>query len=136
MRRYRTIEALNTAWYRQFSSWDTVPAPKFISLMTYTEYIDWIHFIQEKLAEDLTWRQNCIRQADQHITTSHSAVPMVLTNPLDEPTIGRWRGRSRSGGLRFTRGMSARRKLSTPFSGLPCSPQHVRRVIPSVRPIG
>jgi beta-galactosidase GanA len=83
-RRYGTIGALNTAWYRQFSSWDTIPAPKFISLMTYTEYIDWIHFIQEKLAEDLSWRQNSVRQADQHIATSHSAVPMVLTNPLDE----------------------------------------------------
>lgn len=83
-RKYGTIEKLNRAWYRKFSSWDTVTPPKFISLMTYTDYIDWIHFIQDKLAEDLTWRQNSVRKADQHLVTSHSAVPMVLSNPLDE----------------------------------------------------
>jgi beta-galactosidase len=29
--KYADIQALNTAWYRQFSSWDLVNAPKFIS---------------------------------------------------------------------------------------------------------
>jgi beta-galactosidase len=82
--KYADIEALNTAWYRQFISWDLVTAPKFISLMTYTEYIDWIHFIQDKLAEDLSWRQSTIRLADDHLCSSHSAVPMVLSSPLDE----------------------------------------------------
>ena len=47
--------------------------------MTYTEYIDWIHFIQDKLAEDLSWRQDSVRKATSHLCTSHSAVPMVLS---------------------------------------------------------
>ncbi|MCS6827916.1 MAG: beta-galactosidase [Caldilinea sp.] len=83
-RRYGALDALNRAWYRTFTSWDVIPAPKFISLMTYTEYIDWIHFIMEKLACDLRWRHDTIRQVDHHLTTSHSAVPSVLTLPLDE----------------------------------------------------
>lgn len=82
--KYGNLDSLNTAWYRQFSSWDVIPAPKFISLMSYTEYIDWILFIQDKLAEDLLWRHETVRTADQHITTSHSAVPNILTLPLDE----------------------------------------------------
>lgn len=83
-RKYQDLAELNKAWYRQFSSWDLIPAPKFISLMTYTEYIDWIHFIQDKLAEDLHWRHQTIRRCDNHITTSHSAVPSLITLPLDE----------------------------------------------------
>ena len=51
--KYQSLDVLNRAWYRTFSNWDVIPTPKFISLMTYTEYIDWIDFIMEKLAEDL-----------------------------------------------------------------------------------
>ena len=83
-RRYPSLEALNEAWYRQFSSWDVVLAPKFISLMTYTEYVDWLQFIMDKLAEDLHWRHETVRQADDHLTTSHSAIPSILTLPTDE----------------------------------------------------
>ncbi len=82
--KYGDLETLNRAWYRSFSSWDVIPAPKFISLMTYTEYIDWIQFIMDKLAADLRWRHETIRSVDHHVTTSHSAVPSVLTLPLDE----------------------------------------------------
>lgn len=83
--RYRNdLEALNKAWYRQFSSWDLVLPPRFISLMTYTEYIDWLQFIMAKLAEDLRWRRDAVRQADHHLTTSHSAVPSIITLPSDE----------------------------------------------------
>ncbi|HZQ07361.1 MAG TPA: beta-galactosidase [Anaerolineae bacterium] len=83
-RKYGDMSALNTAWYREFSSWDTVLAPKFISLMTYSEYIDWLQFIMDKIAEDLRWRHETVRRADQHITSSHSAVPSVITLPIDE----------------------------------------------------
>ncbi len=83
-KKYGSLEKLNYAWYRQFSSWDVVPAPKFISLMTYTEYIDWINFIQDKLAEDLAWRQSVIRSVDRHVTSSHAAIPSVLSLPMEE----------------------------------------------------
>ena len=68
--KYQSLDVLNRAWYRTFSSWDVIPAPKFISLMTYTEYIDWIDFIMEKLAQDLRWRHDTVRQADHH--TDHT----------------------------------------------------------------
>jgi beta-galactosidase len=83
-RRYPDLDALNRAWYRKFSSWDLVLPPKFISLMTYTEYVDWLEFILDKLAEDLRWRHETVRQADHHPTTSHSAVPSILSLPIDE----------------------------------------------------
>ena len=83
-RKYTDLEVLNRAWYRRFTTWDEIPAPKFISLMTYTDYIDWVHFIQNKLAEDLTWRQQAVKRGDDHLCTSHSAVPMVISSPLDE----------------------------------------------------
>jgi len=83
-KKYGDLEKLNYAWYRQFSSWDVIPAPKFISLMTYTEYIDWVNFIQDKLAEDLAWRQATVRSADPHVTSSHAAVPSVLSLPMEE----------------------------------------------------
>ena len=51
--------------------------------MTYTEYVDWLQFIMDKLAEDLRWRHEVVRQADHHLTTSHSAVPSILTLPID-----------------------------------------------------
>ncbi len=82
-RRYQSLDTLNRAWYRNFSSWDLVLPPKFISLMTYTEYVDWLQFIMDKLAEDLRWRHETVRQADHHPTTSHSAVPSILTLPID-----------------------------------------------------
>lgn len=82
--RYPSLDALNSAWYRTFASWDLVLPPRFISLMSYTEGVDWQQFIMDKLAEDLRWRHDTVRQADHHVTTSHSAVPAILTLPTDE----------------------------------------------------
>ncbi|NLJ61561.1 MAG: cellulase family glycosylhydrolase [Firmicutes bacterium] len=80
--KYGSIEALNTAWYRTFSSWDVVDAPRFISLMTYTDAFDWQEFIMHKLAEDLRWRAETVRQVDPlHIMASHSDIPCLMTLP-------------------------------------------------------
>lgn len=82
--RYRDLAALNAVWDRCFTSWDTVLAPKFISLMSYTDYLDWLQFLMDKLAEDLRWRHEVVRRVDHHLTTSHSALPSVLTLPISE----------------------------------------------------
>ena len=80
--RYGSIEALNSAWYRTFSSWDVVDAPRFISLMTYTDAFDWQEFIMDKLAEDLRWRAETVRQIDPwHVVASHSDIPCLMTLP-------------------------------------------------------
>ncbi|MCR4401965.1 MAG: beta-galactosidase [Firmicutes bacterium] len=81
--KYGTIEALNEAWYRTFSSWDVVDAPRFISLMTYTDFIDWQEFILDKIAQDLAWRARTVKAVDpDHIVTSHSDIPCIMTLPM------------------------------------------------------
>lgn len=83
--RYGELERLNRAWYRRFSSWEAVEPPRFISLMTYTDFIDWQRFIIEKITEDLAWRARTVKAVDPvHPVTSHSAVPAVMTVPLLE----------------------------------------------------
>ena len=52
-RKYRTLDAVNSAWYRTFSSWDEVEAPRFGTILSYTDLIDWKTFIAAKLEEDL-----------------------------------------------------------------------------------
>ncbi len=80
--KYGSIEALNAAWYRKFSSWDVVDAPRFISLMTYTDAVDWQEFIMDKLAADLAWRVDTVRQVDpEHVMASHSDIPCLMTLP-------------------------------------------------------
>lgn len=81
--RYRDLEVLNTVWYRRFSCWDEVEPPRFLTLMNYTAFLDWQRFMLDKLAEDLRWRHEAIRQVDPHLTTSHAAVPSLLTLPID-----------------------------------------------------
>lgn len=81
--KYGTIEALNEAWYRTFTSWDVVDAPRFISLMTYTDFIDWQQFILDKIAEDLAWRAKIVKAVDpDHVVTSHSDIPCIMTLPM------------------------------------------------------
>ncbi len=82
--KYRTIEALNAAWYRGFARWDEVEAPRFPTILSYTDYLDWRAFIDDKLAGDLNTRVKAIRTADRvHPVTSHAAVPGLFTSPAD-----------------------------------------------------
>lgn len=81
--KYGSINALNKAWYRNFESFEEIEPPRFGTILSYTDFIDWKHFIMEKLAEDLRMRSDAIRKADKtHVTTSHSAVPSLFTSPL------------------------------------------------------
>lgn len=83
--RYKELSAVNRAWYRGFSSWEAIDPPRFISLMTYTDFADWQRFIISKITEDLAWRARTIKAVDPvHPVTSHSAVPGVMVTPLVE----------------------------------------------------
>ena len=78
--RYGTLEQLNRAWYRQFQQWSEVEPPRFGTILSYSDYMDWRVFITEKLAEDLWLRDKAIKQVDPgHVTSSHAAVPSVFT---------------------------------------------------------
>lgn len=81
--KYRTLDELNRAWYRNLDSWEEAQPPRFGTILSYTDFIDWKNFIYDKLAEDLRDRYNAIRKADpSHVITSHAAVPSVFTSPF------------------------------------------------------
>ncbi len=82
--KYQTLEALNTAWYREFASWEQVEPPRYPTILSYTDYLDWRSFIDDKLADDLKTRVDAIRAADKtHPITSHAAAPALFTSPTD-----------------------------------------------------
>jgi beta-galactosidase len=80
--KYGTIEALNKAWYRTLRSWDDVQPPRFGTILTFTDYIDWKEFISDKLAEDLALKAQAVKSVlPDTVVTSHSAAPGLFTRP-------------------------------------------------------
>src|SRR5208283_1360128 len=68
----------------KFTSWDEVQPPRFSTILSYTDYLDWRAFIDDKLGGDLKTRVDAIRSADRaHPITSHAAVPGLFTSPTD-----------------------------------------------------
>ncbi len=83
-RKYGTLDALNAAWYRRFERWEQVEPPRASTILSYTDYLDWRTFIDDKLAGDLRTRVEAVRSADHsHPITSHAAVPALFTSPTD-----------------------------------------------------
>jgi beta-galactosidase len=81
--KYKTIGGLNAAWYRSFESWEQVEPPRYPTILTYTDYIDWRTFIDDKLAGDLKTRVDAVRSADKsHPITAHAAHPALFTSPM------------------------------------------------------
>src|SRR5208337_4174199 len=82
--KYGTLDALNAAWYRRFERWEQVEPPRASTILSYTDYLDWRAFIDDKLAGDLRTRVEAIRSADPtHPITSHAADPALFTSPAD-----------------------------------------------------
>lgn len=82
--KYKTLDALNSTWYRRFESWNEVQPPRYPTILSYTDYLDWRSFIDDKLAGDLKTRVDAIRSADRiHPITSHAAAPGLFTSPTD-----------------------------------------------------
>ena len=81
-RKYGTLEALNKAWHRGFQSWEDVEAPRYSTILSYTDYVDWKTFIYERIAEDLGARYDAVRSGgSNHVITSHAAISSILTTP-------------------------------------------------------
>lgn len=81
-KKYSTLDALNAAWYRNFSRWEQVQPPRSSTILSYTDYLDWREFIPVKLAADLLTRVEAIRAAGgKHPVTSHAAVSGLTTSP-------------------------------------------------------
>jgi beta-galactosidase len=80
--KYVTLENLNKAWYRTFENWEEVEAPRFSTILSYTDYIDWKNFIYQKMAEDLRLRYDAVREADKRgVITSHASPPSIFSSP-------------------------------------------------------
>jgi beta-galactosidase len=83
-RKYKNPAALNAAWYRGFRNWDEVTPPRFSTILSYTDYLDWRAFITDKLAFDLKTYVDAVRAADHvHPITSHAADPALFTSPMN-----------------------------------------------------
>lgn len=81
-KKYNALEQLNRAWYRAFREWKEVEPPRFGTILSYADYLDWRTFITEKLAEDLAARNRAVKEiTPNRVTTSHAAVPSVFTTP-------------------------------------------------------
>ena len=81
--KYPSLEDLNRAWYRRYTSWEQVQPGRLSTILSYTDYIDWRTFIQQKLGEDLHLRYEAVKHgAPGRIATSHAAIPSLFTSPL------------------------------------------------------
>ena len=80
--RYRTLAALNAAWYRTFASWDEVEAPRFGTILSYTDFIDWKTFVAAKLQEDLKLKADASAARGARAVSSHSDAPAIMLSPL------------------------------------------------------
>jgi beta-galactosidase len=81
-RKYGTLDALNRAWHRAFESWDDIEPPRFSTILSYTDYIDWKTFIYDRLAEDLGRRYDAVRAGgSDHVITSHAAISSLFLSP-------------------------------------------------------
>jgi len=81
-RKYKDIEELNRAWYRKHRSWEEIVIPRYTSLSSFSDLLDWIQFNIEKIAEDLEWKVNLIKLSDKvHPVSSHCAISSIYSIP-------------------------------------------------------
>ena len=85
-RKYGSIDALNQAWHRTFNEWSEVEPPRYGTILTYTDFMDWRVYYGYKLAEDLKMRSEAVKAIDPgHVTTSHAPNPSPLVRTLADP---------------------------------------------------
>jgi beta-galactosidase len=80
--KYGTLAAVNRAWHRRFTTWPEVEPPRFSTILSYTDYLDWKAFISDRLANDLAARYAAVRAGgSNHVITSHAAISSLFTSP-------------------------------------------------------
>ena len=81
--KHGSLDQLNRAWYRTFSSWDEVEPPRFGTILTYADFMDWRVYIGEKIAADLKARAGAVKSVDKaHPATSHAPNPSPVFRTL------------------------------------------------------
>jgi beta-galactosidase len=85
MNKYKTLDALNMAWYETYKSWEDVQPQRSGGIGTYAMDADWGFFICEKGAEDLRSMYEAVRKFDKKgIITSHASPPSIFGGQLDD----------------------------------------------------
>ena len=81
--KYGSLEKLNVAWHRTFTDWKQVEPPRYGTILTYTDFMDWRVYYGYKLAEDLKMRNDVVKAIDAtHVTTSHAPNPSPMDRTL------------------------------------------------------
>jgi beta-galactosidase len=81
-KKYVSLDELNKSWYRNFENWEDVSAPRFGTILTYSDFMDWKAFIYQKLSEDLKLRYNAVRKYDKtHMVTAHASPVSLFGSP-------------------------------------------------------
>lgn len=84
--KYGSLDQLNAAWHRTFTDWSQVEPPRYGTILTYTDFMDWRVYYGYKLAEDLKLRNDAVKAIDpRHVTTSHAPNPSPLARTLADP---------------------------------------------------
>ena len=84
--KYQTLDRLNEAWHRTFTDWSQVEPPRYGTILTYTDFMDWRTYYGYKLAADLAMRNQAVKVVDPaHVTTSHAPNPSPLVRTLADP---------------------------------------------------
>jgi len=84
--KYQTLDRLNAAWHRTFTDWNQVEPPRYGTILTYSDFMDWRIYYGYKLAEDLAMRNQAVKSIDpNHVTTSHAPNPSPLIRTLADP---------------------------------------------------
>ncbi len=85
-KKYGSLDHLSVAWHRTFTDWKQVEPPRFGTILTYTDFMDWRVYYGYKLAEDLKMRNDAVKAIDPaHVTTSHAPNPSPLVRTLADP---------------------------------------------------
>jgi beta-galactosidase GanA len=80
--KYGSLDAVNAAWYRTFTTWDEVEAPRYGTILSYTDFMDWKAFVADKLRDDLAAKADATGARGVLPISSHSDAPAVLLSPL------------------------------------------------------
>ena len=84
--KYGTLDRLNEAWHRTFTDWSQVEPPRYGTILTYADFMDWRIYYGYKLADDLKARNQAVKAVDpDHVTTSHAPNPSPLVRTLADP---------------------------------------------------
>jgi beta-galactosidase len=82
LKKYGNLEEINKAWHRKFHDINDIEPPRFSTILSYVDFLDWKTFIYEKLAEDMENRYNAIRSADKtHLITAHAVGASIYQSP-------------------------------------------------------